>query len=600
MAINRLIKYNWPLILASVVLSLLVILAILDRAPQNRQKALADGCLTCHSDVRDMSKAHPNNVLGCAKCHLGNPYATEKSIAHRGMVKNPSDLHWVHKTCGQSDCHAQWAGHVRKSIMTTNSGLVASTMYQWQEKATPNDTTIRISQNVPDTSLATSHIRKMCAGCHINKPTDDLPGEFGLRGGGCNDCHLSKNDSSLHPTLTVQMSIAVCTKCHNRSDRTGLTYQGKFESEGYGTPFKQGAFSQQTLSGNRYYYHILPDVHYEKGLVCIDCHPAEDVMGDGKRHAHLEEQVHIRCQTCHQAHLAKPAPQNSVWKVIKSNPALKMPQDSLLARVTDHIFLSNVFKQHGRIVLVRKTDGKILTIKQNNRIRACNLEGHDRLACQACHSAYTPQCYGCHDVYDLRQKQLDKISMEKTKGHWSEGRSYLRFEEPTLGVDARQRIMPFAPGCQVYVTVIDETGKVNRQARYLTMAPFDPHSTRSQPPSCEACHLSAKRLGLGNGVLYVQKGKLKTLPLYDAQKSGLGNVPPEQMVTLQGKALQNMSRITARPFNQNEIKRIVRVSFCLTCHERPDDAVYRNFSRSLLRFKSERLLPCNKMIRSRP
>ncbi len=599
MAINRLIKFNLPLILASAVLSLLIVLAIFDQFRKPSSPTSPDQCLTCHSNVRDMSASHPVKVFGCAKCHLGNPDVADKAIAHRGMVKNPSDLHWVNKTCGQSGCHPTWARHVRKSIMTTNSGIVASTLYQWQEKATPDDSSLAIA-NVPDTSLATSHLRKMCAGCHINKPTGDLPGEFGLRGGGCNDCHLVNKDSSRHPTLTVQMPVEVCAKCHNRSDRTGLTYQGKFESEGYGTPYKQGALSDQTLSGGRFYYHILPDIHYEKGMTCIDCHPAEDVMGDGRKHAHLEDQAHIRCTTCHQAKLAKPSKSNLVWKIVQSNPVLTIPKDSLLVQVRKNIFLSNVFRKDGQIILIRKTDGKALPVKQTSHRPDCNIPGHERLSCQGCHSAYTPQCYGCHDVYDPRKKQLDKISMKETKGHWSEGRSYLRFEEPTLGVDNRNRIMPFAPGCQVFLTVLNDKGTITRQARYLTMAPFDPHSTRSKTPVCEDCHHSAKRLGLSDGQLSVQNGQLKTNSLYDAPASGLGNYPLEQMVTVNGRTTQKMSRLKARPFNRSEIKRIVRVSYCLTCHDQPDDAIYRNFKRSVRRFKQESALPCNSLERVAP
>ncbi len=599
MAVKRWVKFNLPLILASVALSLIIIVAILDQGKNNSDLALADQCLTCHADEQDMSASHPNAVFGCAKCHLGNPQVADQKIAHQGMVKNPSNLHWVQKTCGQTDCHVEWAERVRKSIMTSNAGLVASTLFQWQERGSPNDSTINIAE-VPDTSLASSHVRKMCAGCHVNKPTGDLPGEFGQRGGGCNDCHLVREDSTRHPTLTVQMEINVCEKCHNRSDRTALTYQGKFESEGYGTPFKQGYFSDQTLSGNRYYYHITSDVHFEAGMVCIDCHDAEDVMGDGRRHAHLEEQVHVRCQTCHQAQFARPNRENLVWKVIQSNPVLSVPCDSLLAEVQPSIFLSNVFRKNNQVYLRRKLDGNILKISQNTRQIDCQLPGHDRLSCQSCHSAYTPQCYGCHDLYDPRRKQLDKISQKETKGHWSEGRSYLRFEEPTLGVDQRGKIMPFAPGCQVFLTVLDDQGQIQKQAEYLTMAAFDPHSTRLKTPLCEDCHLSAKRLGLGKGHLTLEDGELRTVSLYDARAAHLSTFPLEQMVTLDGQPTQTMSRFKARPFSGQEIEKIVRVAYCLTCHDQSSDAIYQNFSQSLQRFVREPDLPCQQLKEPHP
>ncbi len=592
MAINRVLKFNLPLILAVAALSLLIVIAIIDRAGDRYSGRTADRCLVCHSDVRDMSASHPNKALGCSGCHLGNPYVSDREIAHQGMVKNPSDLRIVKKTCGKSECHPVWAERVTHSIMSTNAGIVASTLYQWDERNTPDDSLAHIGVGLPDTSLATSHLRKMCAGCHINKPQNDLPGEFGERGGGCNDCHLVNNDSARHPVLTVQMKINVCEKCHNRSDRTGLTYQGKFESEGYGTPYEQGNFSERNLSGGRFYYHIPADVHFEAGMVCIDCHPAQDLMGDGRRYQHLEEQVHIRCETCHQAKLSKPAKEAMVWKIVQSNPALQAPKDSLLAVTANGVFLANVYRRSDKIVLRRKSDGRELGIVQTHSKAACNLAGHERLSCQGCHSAYTPQCYGCHDVYDPNKKQQDKISYKETRGHWSEGRSYLRFEKPTLGVDARNRIMPFAPGCQVYLTVLDEKGKAEKQETWLTMAPFDPHSTRKRVPQCADCHSSAKRLGLGEGQLFLTNGALETQPIYDAVSAGLGKFPLEQMTTLDGRLTQKMSRLKARPFNPTEIKRIYRVILCLTCHDSYKDSIYRNFARSVQRYKTNPRLPC--------
>ena len=44
---------------------------------------------------------------------------------------------------------------------------------------------------------------------------------------------------------------------------------------------------------------IKPDVHYEAGLVCVDCHISYEVMGDGKFYEHKEEQILVKCEDCH-------------------------------------------------------------------------------------------------------------------------------------------------------------------------------------------------------------------------------------------------------------------------------------------------------------
>ncbi len=550
-----------------------------------------DRCLACHDDVRAMSEAHPVEDFGCAVCHLGNAQAKQQDNAHAGMVINPSDLRWVDRTCGQTDCHPDLAHNVNQSIMTINNGLVSATLYQWNERSSPDDSSLAITE-IPDTSLATSHLRKMCAGCHVGKETGDFPGEPGQRGGGCNDCHISDTDSDQHPLLTVYMGIDVCEKCHNRSNRTALNYQGKFESEGYGTPYEQGNRSGKTLSGGRFYYHITPDVHFEADMVCIDCHTAEGVMGDGRRHAHLETQVQVRCDDCHRAQFAKPARDNLAFKLISVNEYFGLPPDSMLARSSGGAFLTNVVKTDKGVQLVRKRDGERLTVKQIDSKRACNLPGHERMSCQSCHSAFTPQCYGCHDVYDPLKKQMDKVSKEETAGHWEEGRSYLRFEESTLGIDRGDRIMPFAPGCQVFMTELDKKHDVKTSRTWLTMAAFDPHTTRKAVAGCIDCHGSAKRLGLGKGRFYAHEGTMRFSPTYQSREAGLGNVAPESMVDVNGRPLQRMARRQSRPFNESEMKSILAAGLCVVCHNRYEDPIYRNFERSKQIYLNNKQLPC--------
>ncbi len=578
--------------LFSVIILLFVTVIVLTKRQIDTN--LKDQCLTCHKDEGDMSTSHLNKDFGCAVCHLGNPYTARKKEAHKGMVRNPSDLQWVDKTCGQAACHSDLVTNVRHSIMASNAGLAASTLYQWHERLSPDDSLLNI-YDLPDSSLATSHLRKMCAGCHINKRENDFPGEIGQRGGGCNDCHLLKSSNEKkHPVFTVKIEIKVCEKCHNRSDRIGLTYQGKFESEGYGTPYKRGNTSDRELSGGRFYYHIVGDVHYKAGMACIDCHIAEDVMGNGKRYAHLEDQVHIQCEDCHKMKRYKPKNNNIVWKIIRVNDNLIVPLDSLFARTQDGYFYANVFKLNGKELLRRKLDGKILNIPQLNT-RQCESETHERLSCQACHSAYTPQCYGCHDIYDPNKKQLDKISNKETYGHWREGRSWLRYEKPVLGL-ANDRIKPFAPGCQVYLTELNNSSQIKRQETWLTMAAFDPHSTRKAVPTCEACHSDPKRFGFGEGIISQKGINFKMQPIYNARKSGLGKFNLDVMITPDNVKPQRMSRTDARPFTLNEIRNIYRAGYCIICHDTISDNIYKNYHKSLKKYKKDNSIPCRKIV----
>ena len=82
------------------------------------------------------------------------------------------------------------------------------------------------------------------------------------------------------------------------------------------------------------------------------------------------------------------------------------------------------------------------------------------------------------------QKQKDWITGKKLPGRWVEGRSYLRFRKPTLGIWSNGQIGPFAPGCQVFLDVFDEDGRHLPENAYqsLTMAGFDPHTTDQIEP----------------------------------------------------------------------------------------------------------------------
>ena len=208
-----------------------------------------ENCLICHDSLPSPDNNHSKEALGCSSCHLGNPYATKEKDAHRGMVKNPANLPYTTVTCGK--CHKDQVERVRHSIMATNVGLINTLRYQWNELSKPEDTIdIYNLKSIPIT-LAISHYRKFCATCHIWKRLNDLKGEIGTRGGGCIDCHLVKKQG--HNALTTRIPSKNCTKCHNRSARIGLSYYGIYESEGYGTPCKNGAPNAGTLSSGRFF-----------------------------------------------------------------------------------------------------------------------------------------------------------------------------------------------------------------------------------------------------------------------------------------------------------------------------------------------------------
>ena len=517
-------------------------------------------CLNCHVDTH-LDAAHDAKVVGCSPCHLGNALAIDKEKAHRGMVLNPGDLRVVEKTCGVEGCHPADPHKVKNSLMATNRGILSTLLYYWGERDSQNaDITVEQLLKSGETSLALDYFRKLCATCHLWKRKNDMPDApafFNEKGGGCTACHSvpGKNGRKVdgdgkekkpHPLIIKKIPEENCIRCHNRSGRIGISYTGIFESEGYGTPYEKGHLSSQRLPGNRFYLKIAEDIHHKKKMACIDCHTREEVMGNGTSYAHYEEQLEIGCTVCH-----------------SEKPGLTRKGNKL----------TNVKKEKGSYILVGRNSDKHYPLKPPGKA-SCRYPGHRRLTCESCHSTWVPQCYGCHAKRDKRETHLDKLTLKETRGWWEEGRSYIRYEKPMLAVWGN-KVVIVTPGCQDVVTLIDEKGKIEGGFNRFTMAAINPHTTQTKGRDCADCHSSPKTLGLGEGTVLKKDGKWAFIPIDQGVDTLNGRtVGFDNFVTIDGKALQHGSRKDLRPFNGEELHRILRVGLCLRCHKSYDDPAY--------------------------
>ncbi len=595
-------------------------------------------CLTCHFGIEDLSASHPNSVFGCVSCHGGNGPDLTVRGAHLGLRggRNPARLDLAHVSCGSTEsvagtCHSRRespllnrAHNVPRSLMATNAGIVSILRYQWGlvEQPTPKyavrsvtDGTVSLTRIPPEMtpdgqfSIADSHFRKFCAACHLWTPRHR---EKMGRLDGCPACHApyeeggryrggdpTVNRSEVgHPathTITNLIPDERCRACHNRSGRIGLNYHGQMESAQYGTPFVRGGLNDETLSDGRFFLQLTPDIHHEKGMGCIDCHTGQDTMGDGHIYPEMKDQIEVRCEDCHGSYTS--GPKTAVVKkddpvaqaLVRSSPYVKPADGEVILLTSKGRPLPHVSRKGNKFVLTSKLTGKkhpvsIITGKRNGH----TIRGHERLECDSCHSAWSPQCYGCHQVLDFGHKGLDHLTGQRTPGRWAEGRTYFRFERNIFGINSRGRVGILVPGCQVWNTVVDEQGKVIQPYdskimklksghTSVAMGPIHPHTSRKEVPRCVDCHLDAKALGLGEGRLARADGlkELEAQPVYDSKGSGLKiSYPIDSVVDANGTIRQGTSHKLARGFNAEEIKRIVSIGPCLACHDRYDDPVW--------------------------
>ncbi len=562
----------------------LLLFSIFSNAPKTTIKiAKPDQCISCHSSMSDIDHAHPKEIFGCAVCHGGNRWATNKKAAHGGIVLNPASLEHASIFCVK--CHKDIVKRVSKSMMQSQSGILNVLKYQWGENSDLNST-IGIDELKKEvkSSLATDHFRKLCAACHINQSEKIFKNKKIARGGGCSDCHrVSKTNKNHHAVFTSRIPTKNCLKCHNRSNRIGLSYEGVFESAGYGTPYKHGDFSHKMSDGKRFYYKLPDDIHHKlANMSCIDCHTQKGVMGDGKKHHHMEEAEDIKCKDCHKPKFKKA---NTLAETLAdTNEKIEIKSPIAYTKKFKSP-LYNVQKDKNRTVFYRKADGKRFNLEKMSDKPYHTLAIHKRLDCSACHSSWMPSCYGCHEVYFENGKQYDWIKHKSTKGQWQELRSFLRFESPSLGIGYNKKIMPFAPGCQVIGTLFKS--KKIEKFHSLAMAGWDPHTTQKKSRACVDCHFNPASLGLGRGNLDIKEGNITFTPIYDSIQSGMPfSYPIDAFVSVKGKQFQSTSRKEARSFNRAELDKIVGAYKCIICHNSYNDKIYKDFNQSKKLFYS--------------
>ena len=396
------------------------------------------------------------------------------------------------------------------------------------------------------------------------------------------------------------------------------------------------------------------------GLLCQDCHTTIGMHGDGNIHGTTLAQVEIECSDCHGT------PEKYPWELPigfneefgrkLTGKARGLSKKRLIDDINfgypynarDGYLLTsrgnpfgNVVKNKKKVILhsatgldftvpVLKNIAKKNTWKNSDaQTSMASIPGHiEKMECYTCHASWAPQCYGCHVQVDYSKDKsgkqhaaLDWVASgnRNTKsgqtaesthgakgilipGKITEKRSYLRWEDPLLGINGEGRISPLMPGCQVAYTVIDEDGKtlahnVIAQSRdestaqpqkriplAIDMAPVQPHTAQRKARPCESCHANAKvaGLGIGGGSFGLKQSRDIVEELVDATT---GEVIPSryslqipgipdllfdwsQIVTRDGTQLATVGTHwpMSRPFNKEELDRFLRAGTCIGCH----------------------------------
>ncbi len=124
----------------------------------------------------------------------------------------------------------------------------AKGMGYWYDKANGG---LEIISGVPYSNLG-------CKNCHVP---------------GCDRCHKAEKDKTFKYSSEAAKNQTMCLECHAREQAIiGIDRAAKQE-----------------------------DVHFAKGMKCMDCHSSREMHGDGKEYVSLKEPgaMDTKCEKCH-------------------------------------------------------------------------------------------------------------------------------------------------------------------------------------------------------------------------------------------------------------------------------------------------------------
>jgi hypothetical protein len=152
-------------------------------------------------------------------------------------------------------------------------------------------------------------------------------------------------------------------------------------------------------------------------------------------------------------------------------------------------------------------------------------------------------------AFDPESSQWDHVEQAVTPGRWSEERSDVRNGLGALGVNEEGRIEPFVPGM---IMTLTHPG-LDDEHFLRVFAPLSPHTT-GPARSCESCHRSSVAVGLGEGHIDENGGRLNFRPEHGLRRDGL---PRDAWTNLDGSRSGTAPQPGQRPLDAGEIESVL-------------------------------------------
>jgi hypothetical protein len=530
----------------------------------------------------------------------------------------PGNLASADRACGTVACHPSQVERVSRSLMTTMAGIVSVDRSVW---GAPRADAQVVHVTALGTTGVDSHLRQLCASCHLGATKNDL-GPIGedSRGGGCNACHLKYGEEAraglaryqrelaavragrgtgaptvppVHPDVSIAIGNGACFGCHSRSGRISTSYEGWHEvGEQTLGDVDRGSEDRRHMNGGRrrladgrVFTFVAADVH-ARSMTCIDCHTAREVMGDGVVRFRAHEQVRVACEDCHRRPGVSEFPTEPAAVIelesldaesrrIAELRGRNRPRDRFLATANGRDPLLNTGLDDHRLWLVSKSSGERLPLKPP--AAACvGTPGHARLSCVSCHTVWAPRCPTCHTAFDVSREAVDLLDGRLVRGAWVETGGGFRAVPPTLGIRVmregrmtRETVDTFIPGMVLSIDRNQAAGGMPDTVFRRLYARSFSHTVGKSARSCQSCHAAPVALGYGEGTLRYERAGTQGRWRFEPQNApGPDGLPADAWVGfLRERTAWTSTHTDVRPFTVEEQQRILTVGACLTCHE---------------------------------
>ena len=614
------------------------------------------GCYTCHQGIEEISS---NHRFSCVRCHGGNRRVRSLPRAHKGLVANPSSLKNAPRFCGK--CHDSHVKKIGRSLMATAKRMINITRFGWGAQPA-NEMPYSLypgEQEQPYPPSGVEHavdgfLKTKCLRCHLDAPSPHRPGDY--RSTGCSACHmiytndgislshdraihaLQKKDKKqnrferkfaskslsnrrgyplLHKFTTAIPSVQ-CEHCHNNNG-VGQEFEGLFAKPDRPRSTPKSINDEKPVLYGKEHEFLVPDIHREKGMHCIDCHIGDEMKPEIEPEG-LRSAVQIRCTDCHGTPSEKPEGVLLIESDSRTKQLLKKnnlnPNLKRKIRAGDTVLVNSSFSPMMHIkqvkdqwILYSKVTGKKHIIPLLKNIKpsiAHQIPKHmDEVECAACHARWSAGEWGMHLIrektfapekwknWNLADPDLsntdnetdrqgminwlsakshpDSIEGERLPGFWWSVFAETGWSDLIMGKNDRGKYSILKPRYQYFIT--DQTSPLGiptkRAEPPLTLdgragliwTTYSPHTIRKTVRSCESCHKNKLSAGLGDPL---RQSIQNTTSFFDELRFNNQVLPQFQLkqgVTMNGEPLQTpFPNGEARFLNEEEISALQKTT----------------------------------------